>query len=218
MLLKTIASRARVVTRRGRNYATKATPIVLPPLPWDRTALEPHISGETIDFHYGKHHAGYVNKLNPQLTAEDGNDVVKLMHKFKKTDQKKFNLAAQIWNHTFYWNCMKPGGGGAPTGKVAAEIEKSFGSYVKFEENFTNVASTLFGSGWAWLVQDNKSDSLKIVGTANAECPLIDGLTPIVVCDVWEHAYYIDRRHDRAKYIEAWWKLVNWNFAEKNLK
>jgi len=179
--------------------------------------LEPHISKETIDYHYGKHHAGYVTKLNPQLAPDDPRDVEKAMLKFKKTDQKKFNLAAQIWNHTFYWNSMKPGGGGKPTGKVAAAIEKSFGNAKNFEDQFTTTAQNLFGSGWAWLVKD-KSGELKIVGTSNAECPLVDGQTPLITCDVWEHAYYVDRRHDRAKYIEAWWKLVNWEFANKNLE
>jgi len=218
-MLRSIAKRgrsgfARRVTQRAQSTATGK--IVLPPLPYEKAALEPWISSATVETHYGKHHAGYVTKLNPQLGPDDSGNVVELMHKFKKTkEQGKFNLAAQIWNHTFYWNSMKPGGGGPATGTIAAYIERDFGTYNTFKDQFTNSASTLFGSGWTWLVKD-ESGKLHIIGTSNAECPIISGQKPLLVCDVWEHAYYIDRRHDRAKYIEAWWNLVNWKFANDN--
>jgi len=191
---------------------------VLPPLPYDKNQLEPHISSETLTFHYGKHHAGYVTKLNANL-PQNNLALVPLIKDLKsKGDKKNFNLAAQIWNHTFYWDGMKPNGGGEPTGAVAKEIEKNFGNFSNFKSEFTNTASTLFGSGWTWLAKDPKDGKLKIIGTSNAETPLTDGLIPLLTCDVWEHAYYIDARHDRAKYIEAWWKLINWEFANKNLE
>uniref|UniRef100_A0A6B2LHD2 Superoxide dismutase n=1 Tax=Arcella intermedia TaxID=1963864 RepID=A0A6B2LHD2_9EUKA len=204
-----------------RSYTTTIhNPIVLPPLPYGKTELLPHISPETLDFHYGKHHAGYVTKLNTTLTNTSERDLVKLMKLLKGTDQKNFNLAAQIWNHTFYWEGMKPvsaGGGSAPNGKIAAEIEKNFGNFKNFRDEFTTVATNLFGSGWAWLVKDPKSGKLSIVGTSNAENPITDGLIPLATCDVWEHAYYIEHRNLRPQYIEAWWKLVNWDNANKYL-
>jgi len=200
-----------------RAFASGGTPIVLPPLPWDKQQLEPYISQETVNYHYGKHHAGYVTKLNANL-PNNTLGIVPLIHDLKaKGDKKNFNLAAQIWNHTFYWDGMKPGGGNDATGAVAKEIEKTWGNFKTFKDEFTTNASTLFGSGWTWLVKDPKDNKLKIVGTSNAETPLTDGQIPLLTCDVWEHAYYIDARNDRAKYIEAWWKLVNWEFANKNL-
>eukprot|EP01125_Pyxidicula_operculata_P021305 TRINITY_DN8148_c0_g1_i1.p1 TRINITY_DN8148_c0_g1~~TRINITY_DN8148_c0_g1_i1.p1 ORF type:complete len:218 (-),score=47.95 TRINITY_DN8148_c0_g1_i1:36-689(-) len=214
MLLKSVS---RVRSVGAKSYSTISNPIVLPPLPYDRTALEPHISGETIDYHYGKHHAGYVTKINTTLTNTAERDLVKLMKSLKGTDQKNFNLAAQIWNHTFYWNSMKPNGGGDATGKIAAEIEKNFGNYKEFKDQFTNAAINQFGSGWAWLAKDPKTGQLKIVTTSNAECPITEGLVPLVTCDVWEHAYYIQHRHLRAQYVDSWWKLINWEFANQNL-
>jgi len=202
------------VAKRG--FTSGPKPIVLPPLPYDLAALAPHISQETLQYHYGKHHAGYVTKINVNLPKND-KDLVTLVKTLKDSDNKNYNLAAQIWNHTFYWEGMKPNGGGEAKGKIAEEIEKNWGNFKNFKDEFTTQASTLFGSGWQWLVKDPKTGKLKLVGTSNADCPLNDGLVPILTCDVWEHAYYIDARHDRAKYIEAWWKLVNWEFANKNL-
>jgi Fe-Mn family superoxide dismutase len=186
----------------------------LPELPYSKDALAPHISAETLDYHYGKHHAGYVTKLN---AAVDGGEWAgkSLEEIIKGASGGVFNNAAQIWNHTFYWSSLKPGGGGAPTGAIADAINDKWGSFDKFKEEFTAKAGTLFGSGWAWLV---KGDSgLEIVQTSNAGCPLTDGVTPILTCDVWEHAYYVDYRNARPKYIDAWWSLVNWDFANANL-
>lgn len=189
--------------------------IELPPLPYSKDALAPHISTETLEFHYGKHHAGYVTKLN---AAIEGTDFANksLEEIIKTSDGGVFNNAAQIWNHTFYWNSLNPNGGGAPTGKIADAINKDFGSFESFKEKFTNSAATLFGSGWTWLVKD-KSGKLVIENTTNANCPLTSGQTPLLTCDVWEHAYYIDYRNARPDYITAFWKLVNWDFANKNL-
>jgi Fe-Mn family superoxide dismutase len=189
--------------------------IELPKLPYEKNALEPHISAETLEFHYGKHHQGYVNKLNAALEGHEWasaglEDIV------KKADGGIFNNAAQIWNHTFYWNSLSPNGGGEPKGAIADAINKDFGSFDKFKEEFSAKAGGLFGSGWAWLVK--KGDKLEIVQTSNAGCPLTeDGVTPLLTCDVWEHAYYIDYRNARPKYVEAWWNLVNWDFANENL-
>jgi len=204
---------------RRAAYSTIPNPIQLPPLPYDKTQLEPFISAETLDYHYGKHHAGYVTKLNSQLTGPE-RDLPTLIRTLKGKDPKNYNLAAQIWNHTFYWNCMKPtsaGGGKDPSGNIAAEIEKNFSNFKSFKEEFTNASNNLFGSGWTWLVKDRISGKLSIVGTSNADCPLADGLQPLITCDVWEHAYYIQYRNQRAQYIDAWWKLVNWDFANQNI-
>ncbi len=186
----------------------------LPKLPYEKNALAPHISEQTLEFHYGKHHAGYVNKLN---AAIDGTEWAgkSLEDIIKGASGGIFNNAAQIWNHTFYWNSLKPGGGGAPSGAIADAINKKWGSFDKFKEEFTNSASTLFGSGWCWLVKSG--DSLEIVQTKDAGCPLTDGKTPLLTCDVWEHAYYLDYQNARPKYVEAFWSLVNWDFANKNL-
>ena len=188
--------------------------IELPALPYDRTALEPHISGETIDFHYGKHHQAYVTNLNNMIAGTEFADM-SLEDIIRKSQGGMFNNAAQIWNHTFYWNCLKPNGGGEPTGKLADAINAAFGSLDKFKEEFTKTSVGTFGSGWGWLVK--KADgSLALASTIGAGCPLTSGDTPLLTCDVWEHAYYIDYRNLRAKYVESFWNLVNWDFVAKN--
>ncbi|MBK8014987.1 MAG: superoxide dismutase [Deltaproteobacteria bacterium] len=187
----------------------------LPQLPYAPDALAPHISAETLSFHHGKHHQAYVTKLN---ALTEGKDLASksLEDLVRTTDGGVFNQAAQVWNHTFYWNSMAPNAGGEPTGKIAAAIALDFGSFAKFKEQFSNAAAGQFGSGWAWLVKDG-AGKLSIATTSNAGNPMTEGKTPILTCDVWEHAYYIDYRNARPKYIEAWWALVNWAFAEKNL-
>ncbi|PZO64835.1 MAG: superoxide dismutase [Fe] [Pseudoxanthomonas suwonensis] len=190
--------------------------IELPPLPYDRTALEPHISGETIDFHYGKHHRTYVDNLNKQIDGTEFAD--KPLEEIVRTSSGgMFNNAAQVWNHTFYWNCLAPKGGGEPSGKLADAIAKAFGDFATFKEQFTDTAVKTFGSGWAWLVQ-RPGGELALVSTSNAATPLTGEDTPLLTCDVWEHAYYIDYRNARPKYLEHFWNLVNWDFVAKNLK
>jgi len=186
----------------------------LPALPYAKNALEPHISAETLEYHYGKHHQAYVTNLNNLIPGTEFENM-SLEDIVKKSSGGIFNNAAQIWNHTFYWKSLSPNGGGAPTEALAAAIDKTFGSFEKFKEQFTQCAVTTFGSGWAWLVK-NGDGSLAIVSTGNAGCPLTAGQTPLLTCDVWEHAYYIDYRNLRAKYVEAFWNLVNWGFAAKN--
>ncbi len=192
----------------------------LPDLPYAQDALEPHISGNTLSFHHGKHHASYVTNLNNLVkdTPMAGQSLEEIM-KATAGDAAKagiFNNAAQIWNHTFYWNSMKPSGGGAPSGDLAAKIDAAFGSFDKFKEEFKTAGMTQFGSGWAWLVSDG--GNLNIVKTANAACPLTDGLTPLMTCDVWEHAYYLDFQNRRPDYIQTFLdSLVNWDFAAENL-
>ncbi|MDR1076860.1 MAG: superoxide dismutase [Fe] [Xanthomonadaceae bacterium] len=190
--------------------------IELPPLPYDRAALEPHISAETLDYHYGKHHKTYVDNLNKQI---DGTEFANmpLEQIIRKAQGGMFNNAAQTWNHTFYWHCLKPNGGGEPTGKLAELITKTFGDFAKFKEEFTQLAIGTFGSGWAWLVQ-RPDGSLGLVSTSNAAMPLTGEDTALLTCDVWEHAYYIDYRNARPKYLEAFWNLVNWDFAASKLK
>ena len=190
--------------------------IELPPLPYDRTALEPHISGETIDFHYGKHHQAYVTNLNNLIKGTEF-ESLPLEEIIRKSSGGIFNNAAQVWNHTFYWNCLSPNGGGEPGGKLGEAIGKTWGSFAAFKEEFTKTAIGTFGSGWAWLVQ-RPDGSLGLVSTSNAATPLTGPDTALLTCDVWEHAYYIDYRNARPKYMEAFWKLVNWDFVEKNLK
>jgi superoxide dismutase, Fe-Mn family len=197
-----------------------SAPFSLPPLPYADTALEPLISANTLSFHYGKHHKTYVDNLNKLV---EGKDLAQMSleqvinHSAGKADMVGvFNNAAQIWNHTFYWNSLKPNGGGKPTGSLATMIDKAFGDYDTFKKEFTNAAVTQFGSGWAWLVKDG--DSLKVVKTANADVPFTKGQKPLLTIDVWEHAYYLDYQNLRAKYVEALIdKLLNWEFAEKNL-
>jgi Fe-Mn family superoxide dismutase len=187
----------------------------LPDLPFEMNALEPHISEKTLSFHYGKHHAGYVGKLNAAIagTELEGKTLEELI---MSQSGGIFNNAAQIWNHTFYWNSMSPNGGGEPTGAIAGKIDETFGSFEEFKTAFTAAAGGHFGSGWAWLVM-NTNGGLEIVDTHDAGNPLTDGLTPILTCDVWEHAYYIDRKNARPAYIAAWWELVNWDWANQTI-
>ena len=188
----------------------------LPALPYPKNALAPNISEETLEFHYGKHHAAYVANLNKLIPTTEF-EKMSLEDIIKKASGGIFNNAAQVWNHTFYWNGMSPKGGGEPSGALADALKKNFGSFAQFKEKFTAAGVTLFGSGWAWLIK-NKDGSLVVEGLSNAGTPVKDGRKPLVVCDVWEHAYYIDCRNARAAYVEAWWKLVNWEFVEANLK
>jgi len=186
----------------------------LPPLPYAMDALAPTISKETLEFHYGKHHQAYVTNLN-NLIKGTPHENASLEDIVKKSEGGIFNNAAQVWNHTFYWHSLSPKGGGAPTGAIADAITSTWGSFDKFKEEFTQKAVTQFGSGWAWLVK--KDGKLSVVQTSNAGCPLTDGSKPILTCDVWEHAYYVDYRNARPKYVESFWNLVNWEFANKNL-
>lgn len=186
----------------------------LPNLPYAMNALEPYISQETLEYHYGKHHQAYVNKLNSLVPGTEFENL-NLEEIIKKADGGIFNNAAQVWNHTFYWHCMKPNGGGEPDGDLATAIEKTFSGLDKFQEKFTNSALTRFGSGWAWLVK-NSDGTLEVLSTSNADNPLTEGKKPLLTCDVWEHAYYIDTRNDRGKYVSNFWQLVNWDFVAKN--
>ncbi|BCT92975.1 superoxide dismutase [Lysobacter helvus] len=193
--------------------------IELPPLPYDRTALEPHISAETLDYHHGKHHKAYVDNLNKMIEGTEfaAMDLVGII---RKSQGAVFNNAAQVWNHTFYWNCMKPataGGGGDPSGKLGEAINKAFGDVAKFKEQFTDTAIKTFGSGWAWLVQ-RPDGSLALASTSNAATPITGEDTPLLTCDVWEHAYYVDYRNARPKYVEAFWNLVNWDFVAQQMR
>jgi len=191
----------------------------LDPLPYPNDALEPHITKETIEFHYGKHHQGYVNKLN-QLTKgtpEEHSTLFDLILNYNDGSAAIFNSAAQIFNHDFYWRSLSPNGGGEPYGLVKVMINEAFGSFQKFKEEFSSAAEGHFGSGWAWLVKDPKDGKLKIVSTHDATNPIQQGLMPILTCDVWEHAYYIDYRNARPNYVKAWWNLVNWDYANQNL-
>jgi superoxide dismutase, Fe-Mn family len=188
----------------------------LPPLPYAMDALEPHISKETLEYHYAKHHQAYVTNLN-NLIPNTEFENMSLEDIIKKSSGGIFNNAAQVWNHTFYWNCLSPKGGNEPTGKLADEIAKSFKSFADFKAAFTQSAVTNFGSGWTWLVK-NADDSLAIVNTSNAGCPMTTAnQKALLTCDVWEHAYYIDYRNLRAKYVESFWQLVNWDFVAGNL-
>ena len=187
----------------------------LPELPYAKDALSPHISAETLDFHHGKHHNAYVTKLNELVGADASLQGKSLEDLVRTTSGGVFNQAAQVWNHTFYWHSMKPGGGGEPKGALLDAINKSFGSFADFKTKFSAAAVGQFGSGWAWLVKDGSN--LAITTTGNAGTPLTEGKTPLLTCDVWEHAYYIDYRNARPKYVEAWWNLVNWDNAAKHL-
>ena len=186
----------------------------LPALPYAKNRLVPHISEETLEFHYGKHHQTYVTNLNNLIPGTEYEGLT-LEEIIVRSSGPIFNNSAQVWNHTFYWNSLTPNGGGEPTGSLAGAINTTFGSFVKFKEEFTKCAVTTFGSGWAWLVK-NADGSLALVSTSNAGCPLTTGQTPLLTCDVWEHAYYIDYRNARPAYLEAFWALVNWDFAEAN--
>lgn len=193
----------------------------LPDLPYERGALAPHISEETLNFHYGKHHQAYVTNLNKLVEGTDleGKSLEEVIQQSSADPSKAgvFNNSAQVWNHTFYWHSMKPEGGGSPSGKVAELIERDFGSFAKFKDAFSTAGATQFGSGWAWLVL--AGDKLEIRKTSNAETPLTEsGVTPLLTMDVWEHAYYLDFQNARPKYIETFLdSLVNWDFANQNL-
>ena len=193
--------------------------IELPPLPYDRSALEPHISAETVDFHYGKHQRGYVDKLNELIAGTEFAEA-SLEDIVRKAQGAVFNNAAQAWNHAFYWNCLKPsagGGGGEPGAALAEAIEQTFGSFENFKKQFGELALKTFGAGWTWLVQ-RADGALVLASTANAATPLTGDDIPLLACDVWEHAYYIDYRNARAKYVEAFWNIVNWDFVASNMK
>ena len=188
----------------------------LPPLPYEMNALEPHISSETLEFHYGKHHQTYVNNLNGLVEGTD-NASKSLEEIIMSSDGGLFNNAAQVWNHTFYWNCMGPNGGGNPTGSAADAINQAFGSFDNFKDQFSKSAATNFGSGWTWLVK-NSSGALEIQNTSNAGCPMTSGNKAVLTIDVWEHAYYVDKRNARPAYIESWWNLVNWDYVNSQLE
>ena len=187
----------------------------LPDLPYAGDALEPHISAETLAFHHGKHHRTYVDNLNRLIEGTEYAEL-SLEEIVRKASGGIFNNAAQVWNHSFYWNCLSPTGGGPPAGKIAEAIDAKWGSFDKFKDELTQSAVTNFGSGWTWLVK-NGSGELEIVNTSNAGTPVADNTRPLLTIDVWEHAYYVDYRNARPKYVEAYWNLVNWSFAEQNL-
>jgi len=187
----------------------------LPPLPYAKDALQPHISAETLEFHHGKHHQTYVTNLNNMIKGTEYENL-SLEEIIKKSTGGVFNNSAQVWNHTFFWNCMSPNGGGAPTGKVADAINAKWGSFDKFKEEFNKSALGNFGSGWTWLVQ--KTDgTVDIVNTSNAGTPLTTSDKPLLTADVWEHAYYIDYRNARAKFLDAFWNVANWEFVNQNM-
>ena len=186
----------------------------LPALPYGHSALSPHISAETMEYHYGKHHQAYVTKLNAGIKGTEFEES-SLEDIVKKATGGLFNNAAQVWNHTFYWNCLSPKGGGPPKGDVATAIDSKWGSFDKFQKEFNSKAVGNFGSGWTWVIKDS-SGKLDILNTDDADTPLKHGFKALLTIDVWEHAYYIDYRNARPKYIEAFWKLINWDFINKN--
>ncbi len=189
--------------------------VELPKLPFAEDALSPAISAETIAYHYGKHHRAYVNTVN-QLIPGTEYENMDLERIIRSSSGKLFNNAAQVWNHTFYWNSLAPKAGGTPEAEVGRQIGKAFGSFDEFKTQFSAAAVGTFGSGWAWLVK-KPNGSLEIRSTSNAEPAFLNGDIPLITCDVWEHAYYIDYRNDRAAYVKAFWNVVNWEFAERNL-
>jgi Fe-Mn family superoxide dismutase len=187
----------------------------LPSLPFARDALEPVISAETIDYHYGKHHRAYVDNLNRLTEGSEwaGRSLEDLV---RSTEGAVFNNAAQVWNHTFYWEGLTPSGGGLPSGRLADLLAAAFGGLASFKDSFTAAAIGHFGSGWAWLVRTDEG-GLAVTSTANADCPLRSGAVPLLTCDVWEHAYYIDYRNARPAYVEKFWDLVNWDAVARRL-
>ena len=192
----------------------------LPELPFDKNALTPLITEETFDYHYGKHHAAYVNNLKNLIQdtpLEDKSVKEIILEAHKKQDAGLFNNAAQHWNHTFFWHCLSPSGGSAPTGNIKELIERDFQSFDLFKEEFSSSATKLFGAGWAWLAQDD-AGKLEIIPMKDAHTPLTESKKPILTLDVWEHAYYIDYRNARPKFVESFWEMVNWDFANENLK
>jgi Fe-Mn family superoxide dismutase len=193
---------------------------ILPPLPYRRDALAPHVSAETLDYHHGKHHAAYVEKLNKLVsgTKYESHSLEDIMRKTagsKGDELKLFHNAAQHWNHSFFWHCLSPTATGTPAGDLADGIREQWGSLDAFKKKFREAAIDVFGTGWTWLVQ--KKGKLEIIGAEDADNPLVDGARPLLTCDVWEHAYYIDYRNDRGKYVDAFWKLADWKFASKNM-
>lgn len=195
-------------------------PVPYPDLPYAKDALEPYISARTFEFHYGKHHKAYVDNANKMLEGSElaGKDVVSIIQTAAKDPAKKglFNNVAQAWNHAFFWQCMKKGGGGKPTGKIAERISTDFGGYEKFADAFKNAGATQFGSGWAWLVE--KGGKLEIMQSANADTPVAQGVKPLLVVDVWEHAYYLDYQNRRPDFLQAFIDhLINWDFVNANL-
>lgn len=188
----------------------------LAPLPYTMDALAPHISAETLEYHYGKHHQAYITNLN-KLLEESAFDGATLEEIILKSSGPLFNNAAQVWNHTFYWNCLSPNGGGEPSGRLADAIKQQFGSFAAFKEQFSNACVTNFGSGWSWLVENGAGD-LEIINTGNANNPITSKKVPLMTCDVWEHAYYVDYRNARPQYVEAFWSLVNWDYVAENFE
>jgi superoxide dismutase, Fe-Mn family len=200
----------------GNHHLHKENPVMtheLPELPYAETALEPHISAETLQYHHSKHHAKYVSNLNELLSGTEL-ELRPLEEIIQLASGKLFNNAAQVWNHTFYWNCLSPKGGGQPEGPLAAVLKQKFGSFDQFKHQFNDAAKGLFGSGWTWLVKD-PAGNVSIEPMSNAGTPLQKGNTPLLTCDVWEHAYYIDYRNARPKYLEGFWSLVNWEFVAR---
>ncbi len=188
----------------------------LPELPYAKNALLPYISVETLEIHHGKHHNAYVTNLNKLIVGTEFENLT-LEEIVKKSSGGIFNNAAQVWNHTFYWKCLRAPGGAGPSGALLEAINKSFGSFDSFKEKFSQTAITTFGSGWAWLVK-GANGSLTLESTSNAGTPLQQGKNAILTCDVWEHAYYIDKKNLRPAYVEDFWKLVNWDFVAANFK
>jgi Fe-Mn family superoxide dismutase len=186
----------------------------LPALPYSKDALAPYISRETLEYHHGKHHRAYVNKLN-QLVQGTEFEAMTLHELIRKSTGSIFNNAAQIWNHSFYWNCLDPKGGGKPAGALARAIDASFGSFDEFTAQFKGCATAKFGSGWTWLTK-HADGTLSISNSDDADNPLRLNQVPLLTCDIWEHAYYIDYRNERSKYVEAYWHLVNWDFVTSN--
>lgn len=192
--------------------ANQTSPFILPDLPYSKDDLAPHITAETLDFHHGKHHNTYVVNLNKLLNGKSPRSLEEII---LDSDGGVFNNAAQIWNHTFYWYSMKKNGGGSPNGDLASQIDKDFGSFDNFKAKFKEAGATQFGSGWAWLVWNGSA--LEVVKTPNAETPITKNMLPLMTCDVWEHAYYIDFRNKRPDYLDTFLEhLVSWDFAEKN--
>lgn len=188
----------------------------LPDLPYPKNALEPHISKETLDYHHGKHHQKYVDTLN-KLVKGTKHEGAELEDIIRSSEGKLFNQAAQVWNHTFYWHCLSPDGGGEPSGSLKECIEHCFGSLQKFKDEFNEKAAGNFGSGWTWLVKKGKGKQLEIMNTSDADTPITDKeLVPLFTVDVWEHAYYIDYRNERPKYLDSIWEVVNWDFVQYN--
>lgn len=188
----------------------------LPALPYAESDLEPHISRETVHFHYDVHHRNYVNKLNQLIEGTDFEEC-SLEEIVRNSTGDIFNNAGQVWNHNFYWECLTPGGSSAPEGELAAAIRAEFGSQAEFQDRFSKVAANVFGSGWAWLVQ-NPDGTLEIIHTGNAGSPIRSGQHPLLTCDAWEHAYYIDYRNRRPDYLQAFWQLVDWRFVESRFR